>query len=112
MPQPPLRIVPVTDKLLTMAKEDKKITLQVRGASPHATVMFATGKSEGISTIENNLPVPIQDGHVIGKAKCDETGAFDFHLPATSTESYAVAITIPAKGSPGKKLISYPIKLQ
>jgi hypothetical protein len=110
-PERPLRIVPVTDNLLALAKIDDKMTVQIRGATPLSHITFVSGDTRGISCLENGIPVPVANGRVIGKAQCDDSGSCDWHLPSTNTGAYITAVTTPMKSSDGKKLISYPVKV-
>ena len=121
-PGPPDRLIPVVQSLLTVGGDGKEKVLHVRHAPPLARLIFVSGAGRGISLSSDGTPVPLTEPQVIGKARCDKTGACDWSWTANDRSTgYVAVVARPAskrKGpgaaqggagsSSAKALTSYP----
>lgn len=117
-PQPPNRIVPVTEGLLSLSGSD---TLRIDGAAVGSRITLVRGTGEGVEPVFGSIPVPLKDAFVIASGiDVEQPGAVtiknlsrllekgkDVNAPAW----VAAIVHPPKKGRNRKTLISYPIQV-
>lgn len=114
-PEPPQRIVPVHEGLLKVEGSKRKCTLHVRDAFPGSKLTFVAGTDQGVEAVDN-IPVPVREATVIGRAIANSSGESTLHLTlkdATQTDQLWFSVIIhPPKGTGmAKALISYPTQM-
>ncbi len=125
------RIIPVTDRLVSVVKHGNKRFLHVQSGMPRARLTLVTGSWPGVEPVGQAPPVPLTNPHVLdSRAIADDAGEYSWELPIkvdtsksssrrrlskpleTSTDKWAAVIVHPPKSTDGRKIkISYPVPL-
>ncbi len=131
IPEPPCRIVPITDHLLSTVKHGDTQFLQLQCGIPRARLTLVAGSWPGVDTVEGALPVPLTGAHIVdAKAVADAHGDYSWTLPLPPVKEtcsvsgqrrkqvqllqdrWASVIVNPSRTARSSKvLISYPVSL-
>jgi len=109
-PQPPSRIVPITENVLSAFKKDK-VVAKITGIVPNSKVTLYSGTGRGVTPVENKFPVPLQKPkEVTDSLTADANGQCVWR--GNIEGSWMCAVVHPPKGTkPRKIVISYPIEV-